>query len=576
MSAVSLGIEPLPMISALQAYGAKKSVQCKQGCAQIVYQPFQAQQASGNLSNIGYQINVPSLSSGVDKLIINEWTCEITVNGTNLIDINNVPYITTGLADHAQDQIINTEQVQIGSKSNTTMRSMIGVELARINNSSNFKSIFGSGEGTSYADFATSFQPWVNTNRDPLGSYYDQPVSDQIVDTRLTSIWIVSKSATAITYRFHIYFPLVTSPFTCSDDEEPAIRNLTVINITHQLESNLARLLSVRNNNLGTTTITAVTNLNFINCQVWVRFVQPSNDALMHLNPASDLYPYHETFSWITPAINIASGSTAQIPLPNIQFTVVPELLLLCPRPQLSTLGINACLQPRFYLPIVTNGLNVYWNTTQFLNGVNQRQLYNLCLEAGIDCTFEQFIGQDVTYDQSTGYVKDDSSSFILGGNIVAIDPSNVAQLSALGITNGTLANTSLTGSITVFNQTAHTINTELCIIAIYPGWLVSNGVVQASIGTLSISETKACFQSPEQIPMVTGGMKMHKRTIYGGGWFSNLFHKVKKVGSDVFNFLNKHKGSIVQGIETGAKLLGGGKAMGGRAMNRKISEYMQ
>lgn len=561
------GNQPITLVSGNQAWRVNKFITSVLGPSQISYQRFPSQ--SNSTQNQIYQVQVPSLNAGACRDPLYHWIGGFRVTGTTL----QPQYVKVGLSESAVDQIISNETINIGTRSNAVQRSLVGVELNRLNMDSIDRTIYSSGNSTSYNDFAVNFSPWINSNRNPLAAYFDVPLSDSCPQPRTTDCRIIATdNATYIDYAFEIFFTSAVSPFNgIMNHAKPSIRNLTNLQFQLNFESNLARFVSVVNTNVGNTVLTGITNFTFTQCEMLLTFITPAIEALEHLSEDADLYEYAEIQPWFTPVqvppvtTNPSAKQQITFNLQQITASVIPSKLIIFCKPATALYnGIDASRSPNYYLPVANNGFQLQFNNTQVLNNMTQFDIWRMSVENGLrDCTFEQFIGRDVTINQIGAFA--DISSYVLGGNIIIIDPAKDLLIGSQGLTNGTLANWSLQGNITFLNQSYNAAPPamQMGVIAIYPGYLVSNGQVQANTGLLTIQETMESFKNPHiaSTRMTKSEHHADSGSYEGGGFFSNLFKKVKSVVGKVANFAHQHKDIINQGIDIGKQYLGSGYA---------------
>jgi len=172
--------------------------------------------------------------------------------------------------------------------------------------------------------------------------------------------------------------------------------------------------------------------------------------------------------------------------------------------------------------------------------------------------TYEQFAGRDVSYAGSNNYK--------LGGSFLVINPAKDCQIVQNADTNGCMNNWSLTGSIKVNNQTGiNYSNTELVIIAVYDGFLVSNGKVTSTIGTLTKEQVLNCFNSNE-VPMTDIHYKIESGNGvlgYAGGSIKSFLKGIGKHAVNIGKTLYENRDKLAdvykaykgRGYEGGAKL---------------------
>ena len=532
---------PVKVIDARLSWEASKEVACLDGPSQMNWQVFPAQ--SRSTSNQVYQVNVPSLQTGMSKLVLYHWVGTAEWGCTNSGEANMSSAVVVGLADEGESQVISNESVQIGSKTNNILRSQCGVELARINQSVVVDEYFKSGSGA-LKDSYTNFRAWANTNKNVLAMPYDinngLTISPRTSDIRVN---LLGDSATTMSVDFDIYFTSQVSPFCqTAEGDTCAIRNLNNVIFTLTLESQLTRLFSVLNTSDAITDIT-FGGLTFNTCEMLVQFITPSPWSLKNYTPQNDIYNYAESQVWLVQgvtcpkAVSNNSRTTVTFSTQQITGSVIPDYLIIGARPRQSSLPLSGALEPRLWFSVVGNQL--YFNNQQILNGATQRQLYDLSTKNGLSqVTFEQFLGRDVTYIPPAE--PSPTNTQVLGGSFLVINPARDCQIVQNASTNGCIENWSLTGSINVQNQTyTDYTDTELVIVAVYSGFLVSNGKVSTTIGTITKEQVLECFNNADKpiTDIHLHHMSGQGMSGYTGGAFGSFF---KKLASGAVN-LAKH-----------------------------------
>lgn len=532
----------MKLIDARCAYESAKSIPAVNGCAEVNFQSFPAQ--SLNNSKHIFNVNVPSLDTGLVRNVMYHWTAQATFTGTPITGQTNLlDGVAIGLSDSCADQVISNETINIGNKSNSVERSRAGVELARVNAPTKLKAQYQSGNGCGQSDFATNFHPWVNSNRNVLAQSYDVVESDMVASPRTDRIHIVSNAPTTATIEIDIYFPSVVSPLTQSGVECPAIRKIDVMLANLQLESDLSRFFSVDLAPAGLTL--ALTNFQFLVSEIWCAFITPPPNSVGTF-PSEDVYDYDEVTVWTNTQQTIIGQAQSQFNLQQISSAVIPDKIILGVRPVQSLLPQSGMGLPRFYAPIIDAGINLKFNNTTILNSASNRQLYEMSLRNGLSqVNFSQFQGIDTTFDQ-TG-ASTDATNFILGGSFIVIDPQLDCQISTKGLCNGAFSNWTLTGSVTVSSQVNATLAYELFVIAITSGTFVSNGKVSADVGLLTRQQFVSSTMSSE-VPVST--RKYHQSLAreegFQGASWSSFWNGLKSGFNQVL--------PIAQGV---AKLVG-------------------
>jgi hypothetical protein len=539
----------MKVVDGRQAYEANKFIPCVDGPDQVTFVNFTAN--STNSTNQTYVINVPSLDTGLDRSIMYHWVGTATfacTAPTSPSPLPAYPGITIAFADEAADQAIATETAQIGSKQNSIQRSYCGVELSRVDTSSKLSAQFQSGSGGNYHDFAVSFAPWLLSNRNPIANPYDVSQNDYQPSPRTSDIHIIAVTNTSITVQFEIWFTSKVSPFLQSGCQLPAIRKLNNVQLNLQLESNLMRMFSIVAD-AGYAVTGFQTGVQFSVAEIWVQFITPSKFSLAKFTPIDDVYNYVETQVWpgmttaLNASVNPSALSTTQIALQQISATTIPDLILIGARPIQNQLSQAGAFQPRYWFPIDDGGVNLKFNNTTILNGATTRQLYEMSIENGLSgVTFEQFAGRDVTYNQSGAYAT--ATNLVMGGSFMLINPAKDCQITNSGITNGSKCQWTLSGSVRVRNQTYDAQpNVELVVIAVYGGYLVSNGVVTAETGLYTPEESRAVLNNQTQA-LNLDSSKVYRRAVgYQGGAFLD---SLKSFANKAIDFGLKNKDTIM------------------------------
>ena len=542
------------------AWGEDKAVVVCDTCPNIGYQLIPAQ--SNNTSQLTFQINVPQ-GAGLSKLIMYNIQGTATFSGT-VPSGNMGDGVVVGLSDSCMDQVIQNEVVKMGQIQNNVNRSLIGVELKRVNVSSELDTIFRSGS-PAMKDYATNFAPWMDTVRNVLSPVYNTPVSDTAPAPRCVDIEITATDATSVTVAFNVWFASAVSPFCESFAESNAIRGITTVLNTLNFESSLLRMFSIYVP--PTYTVTGLSSISFNTCNLVCRFITPSAFSLKNYSPSDDIYKITQCQTWVqrvgqtVPARTSTSRSTAVANLTQIQGSVVPRLILILVREIQSLLPLNGATQPRWWAPVtLTNNLS--WNNIPVLQGATTRDLYQISVKNGLSqTTFEQFEGRDVTY---SGNPYTDEGSYVLGGSPLVLSPRE------FNISNGCVAGTTsawtLSGQLTFANPTYSDIsNLELVVCALFDGTLsVNNNNTSLSLGLLSVDQALATL-SNDQKPVtdieLAEMQDVKNRGYLGGG----LFSKIKSLGSKAIEYAIRHPTEVKAALGKAENYYGKAKSYFGR-----------
>jgi len=564
-------------IDARQAWSALKLVHAEEGCAEVSFSNFPANALSS--TNMSINVLVPQ-ETGVCRDILYEMSGTITVTGTNSVTVDNLlgnaadGYIPLGFAECGLDQMCNNEQITFGGISNQVNRNQVGVELGRLNTPSSILDNYLSGclEGQQ-KDIGVSFLPWLNSNRNVLQQPYDKINSDQTPYGRTLGLKLTANTATSATLSYHVFFTSKVPPFVSNGQQTVAIRGLQNILLQLSFTQNFVNIVNMLNYApVAGLTITAMTLNTPSLCQVWMKFITPSAHAMMPLSIFENDYEYAQIQAWSQQNNGTVSAGATNYKLnfQQVSGSVIPERLLIGARTSYTQRDGST---PVFYYPIADNGVTLRFNNRPFLNTANQRQLFEMSRINGLSqCDYPQFIGQNVSYD-ATG-----ENDFILGGGFLVVNPARDCGIIQQGLTNGSIANWTIQGSININNQTAEDDpNVELFIIAIYNGRVhVEQGKAVARLGYFSDGEAERVFADASHAPisddMVNSFEPMGDaghHGFYGGGFWSSVGNFFKKAGK----FLWKHKGTIAKVATTVAPLVGlgeQGKGYDPRSMDKK------
>lgn len=577
---------PVKLVDGRIAYESEKAVPCLDAPIEVSYVQFQAQ--STNSNKLIFNINIPSLDTGVNRSLTYHLQGNIDVTGTT-DQTNLVDGLAFGLSDNCADQLISVETAKVGSKEVSVDRSLVGVELDRINVDSKTSTLFRSGQA-SLQDFAVDFAPWVNTNRDVLGAPYDVNASDSVPCTRTCNVWqtpSATQSATHAYYTFDIYFKSKCAPFNEDAGDTPAIRNLDNVLLTLQLE-NIARLFSVRINAGSTITSMALVGNSFSVAEVLCQFLTPSAYSLMISSPLNDVYNYNEIQEWVTSAYSLANPTATQkftMNLQQLSGSTIPDFIIIGARPVVSLLA-QPYAEPRYWFPVADNGFNLKFNNTNFNNGMTQRDIYEQSLRNGLSqVPFEQFRGQNVSQDRTTSV--EIADNLVLGGSFCILNPARDCHIIQKGLTNGTEASWTLSGAMQ-FNNSLYTlenggnalpaIDVEMFVIVMYAGILSSTGKVYGQTSLLSKSEViDSLMSTTRPISDANAGVMASSNEGYSGsallggrkgGNFVDVIKKIYEVGKPIAEFAYKNRDEIASGAKTIHKALGkrgkGGALLGG------------
>ena len=559
--------DPVLLVDSRQALNSFKKIAVLAGPKNVVTQIFPSNSSSSSTQSV--TILTPSTSTLLNRYILYHMVGTVQVNGTaptgNLY--NPGVGLKVGLSENWFTQIVQNENIQIGTVSNYINSSQCGLELMRLNKRSKNDAIYQSLTGGALPDFATTFQAWAGTNRDVLGDYGDVNQSDHVCVPRTNRINVVSTTSTNMVLAFDVYFPSMVPPFLQSDETEaPGLCGQTNYICNINFISDLSRMLSI----LVPTgyTYTGISNFTINQFELQAQFITPNETVLKALNSTSSLYNYYQITNFptqigtIAPATAPNARPTISFALNQITFNTVPDYIICGARLTASVPSNNPALVPRYWLPIVnTAPCQLYWDNNSVLNGMNRQQIYNSCVRNGLMMSYDQFCGRDVTYGINPNTY---NGSQVLGGGFLVLNPSKDLFISNDNLTNGVMGTHTLTGTIIFENQAYSnpllpaTPQYELFIIALYGGVLRCefNGTVEAQTGLMDAQTAYRVLNSGHVgIPDDVFSKEMVHAGYQGGAFLDKLknFHQQFKQGlSKGLNYVNANRDKIIKGVQFG------------------------
>ena len=294
----------------------------------------------------------------------------------------------------------------------------------------------------------------------------------------------------------------------------------------------------------------------------------------MQSSALDDVYNYNEIQEWLMAPVTISNtqgGNINKISLQQISGSTIPEFIIIGARPIYNS-GLAAAAVPRYWLPVADAGFNLKFNNTTFNNGMRQRDIYEQSLRNGLSqVPYEQFIGKNLNLPNAVPS-NDFNDALLLGGSFCVIDPARDCGIIAKGLTKGTDAGWTLSGSMNFVNQyygmaNAPTNQVQMFVIVMYAGVLTSTGKVYGQTSLVTKQETLNSLLS-NQVPinansvavMGTGETTYSGSALLGGGKFTDVLKKIYDVAKPAVEYGIKHKDEIKSGFEAAKKHFGKGK----------------
>jgi hypothetical protein len=363
---------------------------------------------------------------------------------------------------------------------------------------------------------------------------------------------------------------LVLSPFVFSDCHEWDTGLFGINNI--QLIMNLrdpSRI--IRSTTRAGRTITAVNYNNtatqgpFQESVVNVLFLTPSLDVPL---PPKSVVPYMEFPRYITQYQNgtIAPGATGQIISQTITLPQIPDLFIIYAKPQ-----SYGATEGDYYFPVATsadgirNPLSVNFdNFSGLLSSTTAEQLYGMCVNNGLEQSWNQWVGFAHSQAVGTGSAALGAGRVATTGGLLVLKPSKDITLQT-GQAPSLVGNFTFQFNLTVKNTSGVAQTPQLYVIT------ANSGFFESIRGSSRIIKGVLSEQDIISAPLAPMGTRdaLH-RYVGGAGMFSNLANILSKA-KDIYHAtkpaVSAVKGMLPEGsVKSMMGALGYGSAGAGMA----------
>ena len=389
-------------------------------------------------------------------------------------------------------------------------------------------------------DQSQSYQELVNSNRNPLGSYYNSMTSD-IEPRGGYQIQILSNTPTSASMIVNLQEYIMLSPLNYCNDQVPGLCGINSMIYTHVFNQQLLPCLFSQAENDGM----IVTNSTIsITQQPGIMFAYYTPN-LIDTIPRGLTYPYLDVARFMTDYGVVNSGQSVTIQSNNIQINVVPSVIYCYVRRNYNTINMQST---DTFCRITNISLN-WGNQSGLLSSMTPSQIWSdLHVIHGGDLSWQQFYG-----NYGTGMPRSVSGT----GSVLCLKPGINFQLQSTE-SPGVLKNTQL--QLSVIAQNIHptqALNVTLVIICISPGIssIIDNRLVTQT-GVISATEALNCGNN---------GTVVIQSTPEGGSFFTNL----KNIISKIPEYISKALPVIETGVQA-ARMLGLGDEMEGSGRRRR------
>nr|WPF46901.1 MAG: putative major capsid protein [Lake Baikal virophage 16] len=509
---------------------------------------------AANSSQMTFQLTSPSENVFIDRSI--DWTsdvfikCSVAVGGTL---VSGQPILRIGL-DAALcmfplNSLVSTLTATINDATVTSNSSDTLYEVLRLTDSAENREM----RTCPYApDLYKSYNDGYLATNSPLNGFNDGNGSDYVPNGAFKNVYFTKADGTVLTtadttyndglnnvdvsggvprvmtgitaYNIYLKFTstekIVLSPFIFADSEQDtglfSIQNISfVMNMNApSLTNTSGRVL--RSTTSGDRTVSALSYNNsvtggtpFTNARINCVFLTPSLSIPLppkSLVPMMEFPRYNSTFS--TQAITALT--TKQISSQTITLSCIPDFLIIYVKPTAYT-----ATDGDYYHPITKVSIN-FDNYSGLLSSHSTEALYKISNNNGLKMSYNQWSGLGRTAKFASGI--NSGLNVPLTGGFLVLKPGIDFALST-GLAPGMIGNFTFQCDVTVFNQTAATINDfNLWVIA------ASSGFFESQNGSSRI--IKGAYVTAEEVINATTSDSVTRselNRVVGGASFSNM-----------------------------------------------------
>lgn len=510
---------------------------------------------AANSSQMTFQVTSPSENVFIDRAI--DWTsdvfikCTVTVGGTL---VTGQPVLRLGLdaalCAFPLNSLVSTLTATINDATVTSNSSDTLYEVLRLTDSDSNREM----RTCPYAlDLYKSNDDGYLATNSPLNGFNDAGGSDYVPNGAFKNVYFTKQDGTVLTasdlsyndglnasvtvtngvpvitgtitvYNIYLKFTstekVVLSPFIFADSEQDtglfSIQNISfVMNMNSpSLTNTSGRVL--RSTTSGDRTVSALTYNNsvtggspFTNARINCLFLTPSLSIALPLKsvvPMMEFPRYNSSFS----SQGITKLSTKQISSQTITLSCIPDFLILYVKPT-----AYAATDGDYYHPITKVSIN-FDNYSGLLSSHSTEALYRISNNNGLKMNYSQWSGLGRTSKFATGTTS--GFNVPLTGGFLVLKPGIDFALST-GLAPGMVGNFTFQADVTVFNQTAATLDAfNLWVIA------ASSGFFESQNGSSRI--IKGAYLTAEEVinaSTADAATRSEVNRVVGGASFSNM-----------------------------------------------------
>lgn len=494
-------------------------------------------------------------------------TGTITCTGTGT---TNIALGRIGLSEDALYQLITSMTFIVGGESQTWSNINTSINLINSVRRNCMTDWSYYSAAPRVQDNCRNFGDLYGTNKNVLGAWYQNGLgkgeNTRISELRFTNIAAgVGPTTGTSNYTMELFVPLTVGPLSGTYKRTPGFVKPGTISMQVNLVSAINPAFSLDPTYLSAVTFNNPTITDFSWC---FSTIDISKD-LFNIPP--QVYP---SYRWEYNTQSIASLGTGitQISINPIVFPTQPELLIVAVRPPY---GSKTVFNPTYYFPILGCNLNyIQNNVINIQPGPQQKHLYDICLNNGINMDYPTWAGQDI----SAGLAG--VNPLYLGGGFLVLNPvldltsgnGNVTQSAGTVQTGGGYQ---FSGQINISNTTGSAVAAEIVLLRYIPQQYEDYGGGQyrqhdIMVNTADIHYLKDVFVDYNEL--------INDSSIAGDGFKSFIKAAAKGVGkyaktvaNNVKDYVEQNPQQALQLATTAAKYLSGSGVLSASDMAKQI-----
>lgn len=487
-----------------------------QSGSNVTTQRFVSNSVSPTVHN--YQINVPSLTTVVDRELLWRAQYTLTITGTctsgnRLVQLGEADALAAfplhALTTNMTAQINNTSvNMQTNQIMDVLLRSMDRKELARYNSST-----------PTYLDNYQDFAVADGKANNPLGSYGAAVDPEflprggfQIISMTGNTVATAEGQAKTVVLKVAVCEPLLLSPFVFGDaakGTEQGFYGISQIILSMAMDPAAKRSYNYFDNGNYLTKSVAV-SYDQTDCWLEARFVSPKASDLL---PAQNVVPYANFVLFPNP-VSVPNAAGQVISSSVVQLNGIPDKVFIKVGKKFGSLtGEDA----NAYLPIRAVSIQ-FNNQSGILSNTTDYELFRMSQEAGSKQTWTEFSGKATEAAAAdTPFVR------LTTGSVLVLDFAKHINISEEYYAPSSLGTFSLQVQVTVDNTWGATLDGQLDIIT------MSSGVFVCNNGSSTIYQNvlgKEMVLAAAQQPCIP---KSDVSRYVGGSLLGNLWSMAKK-----------------------------------------------